>query len=83
MLFLPCLSVREGIAEMQSVARQGLGEEISGGFFGLGAKKTPEAELQTQMRELYASTGKYWNEYLAAANEDLALQFDRFEAIKV
>lgn len=73
---------REIINEMQRIAKQALGEEVSGGFFGLGAKKADPAELSKKMKELYVSGGNTWNEYLLAANDNLALQFDRFEYVK-
>lgn len=69
------------VAEMQKVSRQALGEE-KGGLFGLGAKKPNEAELSKKMKELYVKGGNAWNEYVLAANDELALQFDRFEYIK-
>ena len=75
--------LREIVNEMQSVAKQGLGEETAGGgFFGFGAKKLSEGELKQKIRELYVAGGNAWNEYVYAANEDLALQFDRFEYVK-
>ena len=75
--------VRVVVNEMQSVAKQGLGEETAGGgFFGFGAKKVSEGELKQKIKELYVVGGNAWNEYVYAANEDLALQFDRFEFIK-
>lgn len=74
--------VREVVEEMQSVSRQALGEEKSGGLFGLGAKKVDKNESAKKLRELYVKGGNSWNEYVLAANENLALQFDRFEFIK-
>jgi hypothetical protein len=73
--------LREIVKEMQKVSRQGLGEE-KGGLFGLGAKKPNEAELSKKMKELYVKGGNAWNEYVLAANDELALQFERFEYIK-
>jgi hypothetical protein len=68
--------------DMLDVARQGLGEGSGGGFFGLGAKKPSEAELKKKIRDLYVEGGNAWNEYVLAANDELALKFDRFEYIK-
>ena len=75
--------LREIVNEMQSVSKQALGEETAGGgFFGFGAKKPTEIELKQKMKELYVVGGNTWNEYVYAANDSLALQFDRFEYIK-
>lgn len=69
--------VRGTVKEMQSVAHQALGEESSGGgFFVLGAKKPSEAELKKKIKELYAAGDNAWNEYVLAANDELALQFE-------
>lgn len=74
---------REIIKEMQIVARQALGEESSGGgFFGFGGKKPDKVELSKKMKELYVAGGNTWNEYIKAANDNLALQFDRFDYVK-
>jgi hypothetical protein len=72
--------VRAAVQGMQGVAKQGLGEE-SGGLFGLGGKKLSEAELSKQMKEYYTAGGNAWNEYVLAANDGLALKFDRFPFI--
>lgn len=76
--------VRGIVAEMESIAKQGTGEESGGGgLFGLGGgKKASPQELQQKLRELYVLGGNGWNEYVFAANENLALQFDKFEYIK-
>ena len=75
--------LREIVGQMQSVSKQALGEETGGGgFFGFGAKKPSETELKQKMKELYVQGGNAWNEYVFAANDSLALQFDRFEYIK-
>jgi hypothetical protein len=74
---------RDIINEMQSVAKQALGEESTGGgLFGLGAKKPSTPELSKRMKELYVKGGNVWNQYILAANDNLALQFDRFEYVK-
>jgi len=73
--------VRAAVEGMSSVAKQALGEEGGGGFFGLGAKKPSDAELQKKMREYYVAGGNAFNEYILAANEDLALQFDKLSYI--
>mmetsp|Transcript_14974 Transcript_14974/g.30873 ORF Transcript_14974/g.30873 Transcript_14974/m.30873 type:complete len:81 (-) Transcript_14974:295-537(-) len=73
--------VRTTIAEMDQVTKRALGED-TGGLFGFGKKKASEAELAKEMRTLYAQGGTAWNEYVFLANENLALQFDRFEYVK-
>ena len=74
--------LRSTVSEMETVAKQALGEDTGGGFFGMGKKKYSEAELAQKMRTLYAEGGNAYNEYVYAANEDLALQFDKFEYVK-
>ena len=75
--------MRGVVNDMQSVAKQALGEETSGGgLFGFGAKKLSEGEAKQKIRELYVAGGNAWNEYIYYANEDLALQFDRLEYVK-
>lgn len=75
-------TLRETVNEMQLVARQGLGEDTGGGFFGLGAKKPSEGELRKRIRDLYVAGGNAWNEYVFVANDSLALQFDRLAFVK-
>ena len=71
------------VSEMQSVTRQALGDEKSGGgLFGLGAKQPSQAELSNSIRQLYVLGGNAWNEYIFAANENLALQYDKFNFVK-
>lgn len=75
--------VRTVIKGLQDVAAQGLGESTGGGFLGLGGgKKASPGELSKQARDLYVAGGNAWNEYVFAANEDLAQQFDKFPFIK-
>ena len=45
--------LREIVQQMNSLAKEALGEEKEGGFFGLGAKKRSQAELSKSARELY------------------------------
>ncbi|GKY93182.1 hypothetical protein MPSEU_000286100 [Mayamaea pseudoterrestris] len=75
-------TVRTSVEGMQSVARQALGEEGGGGLFGLGKSKPNEVELEKKLREYYVAGGNAWNEYILAANDDLALKFDRLPFIK-
>lgn len=74
--------VRECVDGMSSVARQALGEETSGGFFGIGGKKPSGTELAKKLREYYVYGGNAFNEYVFAANEDLALKFDKLPYIR-
>jgi hypothetical protein len=74
--------VRAAVQGLQSVARQGLGEETSGGLFGIGAKQASQSELTKKARELYVAGGTAWNEYVFEGNDELALLFDRLPYIK-
>jgi hypothetical protein len=74
--------LREAVAGLKSVARQGLGEETSGGLFGIGGKKLSQAELAASAREYYVAGGTAWNEFVYDANDELAIQFDRFPYVK-
>ena len=74
--------VRTAVEGMESVAKQALGEDGGGGFFGLGKSKPNEAELKKKLREYYVEGGNAWNEYILAANDDLALKFDKLAFIK-
>jgi hypothetical protein len=76
--------VRTVVKELQAISTQALtGGETSGGggLFGMGAKKTDPAALAKQAKTLYVEGGNAWNEYVAAANDSLALKFDRFSYI--
>jgi hypothetical protein len=74
--------LRSVVEELQSIAKQGLGEEAIGGLFGIGAKKANPAELAKSARQLYVAGGNALNEYIAATNEALPLQFERLDFIK-
>lgn len=74
-------TLRSSVEGMQATARLALGEEKSGGFFGLGSKKTPEAELLKALRQYYVQGGNAYNEYVFAANDELALKFDKLSFI--
>lgn len=73
--------VRNVVSEMQSTCSLALGEESSGGLFGFGNKKVDKAALASKIRILYVEGGNAWNEYVLAANDELALQFDKFQFI--
>jgi hypothetical protein len=73
--------LRDAVQGLQTVARQGLGEE-TGGLFGMGGKKLSPTELATNARQYYVAGGTAWNEFVFDANDELALQFDRFPYIK-
>jgi hypothetical protein len=74
--------LRTVVEEMESICKQGLGQEQSGGLFGIGAKKVDKNELSKRLRQLYVDGGNAYNEYVLAANTDLALQFDKLPYIK-
>jgi hypothetical protein len=75
-------TLRSSVEGMQSTARLALGEEKTGGFFGLGSKKPSEAELLKTLRQYYVQGGNAYNEYVFAANDELALKFDKLSFIK-
>ena len=74
--------LRNVVDEMESVCKQALGQEQSGGLFGIGAKKVDKNELSKRLRQLYVEGGNAYNEYVLAANTDLALQFDKLPYLK-
>lgn len=74
--------LRTVVDEMESICSQGLGQEQSGGLFGIGAKKVDKNELSKRLRQLYVDGGNAYNEYVLAANTDLAMQFDKLPYIK-
>jgi hypothetical protein len=71
--------LRESVEGMQSTARLALGEEKVGGFFGLGSKKPSDAELVKALRQYYVQGGNAYNEYIYAANDELALKFTKLK----
>jgi hypothetical protein len=75
--------LRSVVSDMNQAAREGLGEEVSGGgLFGLGAKKTSQAELAKRVRELYGQGGTAWNKYIFEANDELPLSLPKFAFLK-
>ena len=74
--------LRNVVNEMESICKQGLGQEQSGGIFGIGAKKVDKNELSKRLRQLYVEGGNAYNEYVLAANTDLAMQFDKLPYVK-
>lgn len=68
--------LRTIVSDMNTIARQALGEEKGGGLlFGIGAKAAPsQVELQKSIRQLYVEGGNLWNEYIFAANDGLPVQ---------
>lgn len=74
--------LRSVVDEMEGICKQALGQEQSGGLFGIGAKKVDKNELSKRLRQLYVDGGNAYNEYVLAANTDLALQFDKLPYIK-
>jgi hypothetical protein len=75
------VKMRAVVDEMQSITKQALGGG-SGGLFGFGAKKVDKVELAKRLRALYVAGGNAYNEYILAANENLALKFDKLPYIK-
>lgn len=65
------------ISEMNLVALQALGEETSGGFFGVGVKKSSKEELSKRMKQLYLHGGQAWNKYIFATNDGLPVQLNK------
>ena len=67
--------LRRIVQRMESVAKQALGEEESGGgLFGFGAKKASKDELSKELKDLYIQGGNAYNRYIFAANEGLPVQ---------
>ena len=58
------------------------GQKAGGLLFGLGAKKVDKNECAKKLRELYVQGGNAWNEFILASNDNLPLQFDRFDFVK-
>jgi hypothetical protein len=75
--------LREVIQGINLAAREALGEEAGGGgLFGIGAKKTSQAELAKRVRQLYVEGGNTYNQYIFAANEELPLFLDKLPYLK-
>ena len=69
--------MREVINEMNKTARIALGEEKSGGMFGMGGKAPTQAELAKRLQQLYAEGGNAYNQYCYAANDGLPVQLSK------
>jgi hypothetical protein len=66
------------VQNMDSLAKQALGEESSGGgFFGFGKKQLSKAEVSQKMKELYIAGGTAWNRYVFAANDGLPVTLSK------
>ena len=76
------MKMRAVVEEMESVSQQALGESGGGGLFGFGAKPVDKSALAKQLKALYIQGGNAYNEYVLAANDNLALQFDKLSFIK-
>ena len=71
-------ALRSIVEQMQSIAKQALGEESAGGgLFGIGAKKVSKDELSRQLKQLYIEGGNAYNRYIFAANEGLPVQLNK------
>ena len=69
--------LRAIVQDMEITARQALGEDTGGGFFGIGAKKPSKDELSRKMKELYIQGGTVWNQFIFAANDGLPVQLQK------
>lgn len=65
--------LREVVAGINKAAREALGEDTGGGFFGLGASKPSPSELAKTVKMYYVKGGNAFNAYLYAANDELPL----------
>jgi hypothetical protein len=76
--------LRSVVSGMNHASREGLGEEVGGGgLFGLGAKKTSQAELAKRVRELYGQGGTAWNQYIFEANDELPLSLPKLAFFEI
>ena len=75
-------NLRQVIDGINLAARQALGEEPGGGFFGFGAKKPSQAELSKRVRQLYVEGGNAYNKFIFAANEELPLSLEKLPYLK-
>jgi hypothetical protein len=70
--------LRSIVQNMDSLAKQALGEESAGGgFFGLGKKQPSKSEISQKLKELYIAGGTAWNRYVFAANDGLPVTFNK------
>jgi hypothetical protein len=70
--------LRAVVQELNSLAKQALGEEsVGGGFFGLGKKQPSKSEISNRMKELYIAGGTAWNRYVFAANDGLPVTLNK------
>jgi hypothetical protein len=74
--------LREVIDGINVAAREAMGEESSGGLFGLGAKKPSQTELAKRVRQFYVEGGNAYNQYIFAANEELPLSLKKLPYLK-
>jgi hypothetical protein len=66
------------VQNMDSLAKQALGEETTGGgFFGFGKKQLSKSEISQKMKELYIAGGTAWNRYVFAANDGLPVTLNK------
>jgi hypothetical protein len=70
--------LRAIVQDMDSLARQALGEERGGGgLFGFGKKQLNKSEISQKMKELYVAGGTAWNRYVFAANDGLPVTLNK------
>ncbi len=70
--------LRTIVQEMDSLAKQALGEgDAGGGFFGLGKKQINKSEISQKLKELYIAGGTTWNRYVFIANDGLPITLSK------
>lgn len=70
--------LRSIVQNMDSLAKQALGEETAGGgFFGIGKKQPSKSEISQKLKELYIAGGTSWNRYVFAANDGLPVKLNK------
>jgi hypothetical protein len=70
--------IRSIVQQMESLAKQGLGEESAGGgFLGLGKKQPSKSEISNKLKELYIAGGTAYNKYVFAANDGLPVTLNK------
>jgi hypothetical protein len=74
--------LREVVQNINAAAREALGEDTGGGLFGLGAKKSSQAELAKRVRESYVEGGNAYNRFIFEANTELPLSLAKLPFLK-
>jgi hypothetical protein len=74
--------LREAVQNINAAAREALGEDTGGGLFGLGAKKSSQAELAKRVRASYIEGGNAYNRFIFEANSELPLSLAKLPFLK-